>query len=257
MIAPGQDVFKTGPGPLCFADGGQGKNPPEGADEQGRFRNAFYVFSFISEEEIAPQKPVFDPGDRAGKTGIVRFQKMQFAQQEQAGINSVAVPGGREGIQFGIERIGNDFFPDPFGVRPPQFFFCFQFQFSGNRRQPVAGCPAHDTGKGVDFFFAVAVPDVDVGLVEAGDGFFASRSRSAKTVAVGRAVKALVEEGLRAGENDRAVKRHSAFPCMHCYRSGRVPCRYTRRGRVRFFRPDRRSGECRKRAGMDGLSNRQ
>ena len=94
MIAAGQDIFKTRASLSGFADGGQRKNPPEGTDKQGRFRNTLFVFSLVTQQEIAAQELFFDPCDRPGETGIVRFQEMQFTQQQQAGIDGISVPCG-------------------------------------------------------------------------------------------------------------------------------------------------------------------
>ena len=137
---------------------------------------------------------------------------MQFTQQQQAGIDGISVPCGGEGIQFGVKCIGDDFFTNAFGIRAPQVFLRFELQFLCDGRQPVAGRPAHDAGKRMDLFFFIPVPYIGVRLVEAGDGFFAEPFEIGKDIPVGRAVQALVEESLCAGENGRAVDVVLCFP---------------------------------------------
>jgi hypothetical protein len=74
-VAAGQQDLEQGPRLLAPAQGGQGIDIPEGADDECVLGDAEVVLFQVAKDEIAAAEPLLDRGDGAGKARVIGATK--------------------------------------------------------------------------------------------------------------------------------------------------------------------------------------
>ena len=140
-----------------------------------------------------------------GKTRVVRRQKIQFAKEQEAGIQVVALEGGDEAVEVWIPGPAGDDLMEPIGLPAPLDGALGQGQPGGDARQAVAAGPADDRREGMDGGLVAQLPGAGVRLVEDGDRQPAQFLQPLEQHLIAGQRQAAVEEGMGGGENDAAI----------------------------------------------------
>jgi hypothetical protein len=205
VIAVAEDMLEQGPRLVASADCDQRIDVPERADREGGRRHAEIVRCGVAQEMIAAPQDPLDRVDRAEEAGITGRDESDLLHQEQAGIDVIAAESGNEAVLGRAPGAFEDGRAQAVGDLPPIGRAIGKVERARDLGQTIAGCPAHDRRKRVDFSPAAKLPRTGVGLESRQSGAFAQGFQAVEERRVARAGQPPIEEHLRHGEDDAAV----------------------------------------------------
>ena len=187
------------------ADAGQRVDAPEGADVEGRLGLAEIVRRFITAHVGAIAQRLLEGVDGGHEARVVRVDEIHFGHQQRAGVEVAPAETFGERLALIAPGFAQDPFPDDVGAPAPVTDALGHLQRRRGLGQPVAGGPAHESGRGVDTAAGTQLPHAGVGLVVKAKSLFTHRFEVAEFGLAGTAKQPLVVERLRSAQHDVAV----------------------------------------------------
>ena len=159
----------------------------------------------VAHQEIPDPQIALDDLERAQEARIAPGEDAKFGQQQEAGIDYLAVQRRRERPGVGPPGLLEHALLHVIGARAPVVAALGKLQPRGDARQAVAGGPAHGRRERVAPLRAAELPDARIGLIEQRHRLLAQGLQALELCDVAGSLEALIEKGLGGSEDHRSV----------------------------------------------------
>src|SRR5258708_40341973 len=97
-IAQGEQALEERQGLVAPAQGREGIDQPERADDERVLGRAEVVLLDVAEDEIAALEVALDRGDGLGEAWVLRVDEVQLVEKQQARVELIAPERGHEAL---------------------------------------------------------------------------------------------------------------------------------------------------------------